>query len=219
MQPSGHPAHSNLYVKGLPSELEQGELQQLFQIFGAIESCRIVRDMSTGASKGYGFVKFSTVQNAIDAIKGLNGSTLGSNQVEVKFADVDIGPAPLGKLHRSLAAAKGRVPFSVGGPSRCLDPAHGRSTFIQSAVDFDIGMWSGESSTLMHSGRSKSGLLVFLTRCEDSIRQPVRQKYASHLDRTGAGEQAAVGFCCQSLAFVTQTSHNHLVRGYRDTTL
>ena len=137
MQPNGHPAHSNLYVKGLPPELEQGELQQLFQIFGAIESCRIVRDMSTGVSKGYGFVKFSAVQNAVDAIKGLHGSTLGASTVEVKLADVDIGPAPSGKLCRSRATAKGRVGNRESGRVNVdVQPApHGRSTWLQATVD------------------------------------------------------------------------------------
>jgi splicing factor 1 len=92
------PQHSNLYVKGLPPELDQGTLQQLFQTFGAIESCRIVQDKITGLSKGYGFVKFSSVQSAQQAIDGLNGSTLGEHSLEVKFADTDAGPSPLGKL-------------------------------------------------------------------------------------------------------------------------
>jgi RNA recognition motif-containing protein len=85
-----------LYVKGLPTELDQGTLQQLFQAYGAIESCRIVRDVNTGVSKGFGFVKFSTVQNAEDAIREVNGSTIRDHILEVKFADVDAGPAPLG---------------------------------------------------------------------------------------------------------------------------
>ena len=190
MQPNGHPAHSNLYVKGLPLELEQGELQQLFQIFGAIESCRIVRDMSTGVSKGYGFVKFSAVQNAVDAIKGLHGSTLGSSTVEVKLADVDIGPAPSGKLFTccregtGALAAEWQKSMSATGPM---------------AVHVFKRPWKWT----LHVPRATSTFNRFrkrcivqcsglLTRCQDSIGQPVRQELAPQLDRTGAERALAV---------------------------
>lgn len=186
-------AHSNLYIKGLPLELEQGELQQLFQIFGAIESCRIVRDMSTGLSKGYGFVKFSAVQNAVDAIKGLNGSTLGSNQVEVKFADVDIGPAPLGE-HHSVAATKGWV-LSRPSDSMWLRPSVVKRPCIENLYFAAVIVIVIVNAYLKQCNRISG----FWNRCQDSIRQPVRQKFTSQLDRTGAKAHLCFA-ACQFLA-------------------
>ena len=98
MQQSGEPGHSNLYVKGLPPDVDQGTLQQLFQAYGAIESCRIVRDVNTGVSKGYGFCKLSAREDAEKAIKAINGSSIRNHVLEVKYADVDAGPAPLGAI-------------------------------------------------------------------------------------------------------------------------
>ena len=96
MQQAGDPGHSNLYVKGLPPDVDQGTLQQLFQAYGAIESCRIVRDVNTGVSKGYGFCKLSSREDAEKAIRAINGSSIRNHVLEVKYADVDAGPAPLG---------------------------------------------------------------------------------------------------------------------------
>lgn len=158
MQPNGHPAHSNLYVRGLPPELSQGDLQQLFQVFGAIEAVRLVREQSTGVSKGFGFVKFSTlevrrllrefcryhcngvniacgslarcvlVQDAVEAIQAMHGSTLGSATIEVKFADVDLGTAPSGEPASHSRVCHTRVCQAVGAravnwQTRCLQAA------------------------------------------------------------------------------------------------
>ncbi|BDA45005.1 probable ELAV-like protein 2 [Coccomyxa sp. Obi] len=88
--------HANLYVRNLPTDLDEGTLQQLFQSFGALECCRVVREASSGKSCGYGFVKFSCVSSAEAAIKGVSGARLSSNILEVKFADMDAGPSPIG---------------------------------------------------------------------------------------------------------------------------
>lgn len=89
--------HANLYVRNLPTDLDEGTFQQLFQSFGALECCRVVREASSGKSCGYGFVKFSCVSSAEAAIKGVNGARLRSNILQVKFADMDAGPSPTGK--------------------------------------------------------------------------------------------------------------------------
>ena len=88
--------HANLYVRNLPTDLDEGTLQQLFQSFGALEDCRVVKEASNGVSRGYGFVKFSSVPAAEAAIKALNGATLSSNVLEVRFAEMDAVPALLG---------------------------------------------------------------------------------------------------------------------------
>ena len=89
--------HANLFVRNLPTDLDEGTLQQLFQGFGALECCRVVRQIGSGKSCGYGFVKFSCVSSAEAAIKGLNGARLSSNTLHVKFADMDAGPYPIGE--------------------------------------------------------------------------------------------------------------------------
>ena len=94
---AGGPSHSNVFIRGLPASLDQLTLQQLFQSFGAIESCRLQKDPSTGQSKGYGFVKFATIEAAEHAIKSLDGSSLSGSQIQVKFASSDIDASSGGR--------------------------------------------------------------------------------------------------------------------------
>ncbi|KAL3133214.1 hypothetical protein ABBQ38_007101 [Trebouxia sp. C0009 RCD-2024] len=98
--------HSNLYVKNLPANVDEPALWQLFSRCGTIEAARVVRSKAQ-ASKGYGFVKFQHVQQAVDAIRTFNGFALNNHPLEVKFADQDAGP-PLSEL-ASLFAQFGTV--------------------------------------------------------------------------------------------------------------
>ena len=51
----------------------------MFSEFGAIISSKVVLDPVTGKSKGSGFVKFSSVEEAEGAIDGLNGQVFESS--------------------------------------------------------------------------------------------------------------------------------------------
>ncbi|KAL0025180.1 hypothetical protein WJX77_005036 [Trebouxia sp. C0004] len=83
--------HSNLYVKNLPADIDEPALWQLFSRCGTIEAARVVRSKAQ-TSKGYGFVKYQHVHQAMDAIQAFNGFNWNSYQLEVKFADQDAGP-------------------------------------------------------------------------------------------------------------------------------
>lgn len=94
----GEATHSNLYVRNLTAEVDEGLLQRFFSPFGQIESCRIVKNARTQASKGYGFVKFGSVESAQDAIAQLNGTACAGSLLEVKFADADAGRQGSGQV-------------------------------------------------------------------------------------------------------------------------
>ena len=94
---AGGASHSNVFIRGLPASLDQLTLQQLFQSFGAIESCRLQKDQLTGQSKGYGFVKFASIEAAEHAIQSLDGSSLSGSQIQVKFASSDIDASSGGR--------------------------------------------------------------------------------------------------------------------------
>ena len=49
-----------LFVGGLPTGLTKHELQAYFSQFGKILDCTIKYNPKTGASRGFGFVKFLT---------------------------------------------------------------------------------------------------------------------------------------------------------------
>lgn len=60
------------------------KLQELFQKFGNILSCKVVM-FEDGKSKGYGFVQFESEESANTAIENLNGTTVEGKQMYVLF--------------------------------------------------------------------------------------------------------------------------------------
>ncbi|PIN11134.1 Polyadenylate-binding protein (RRM superfamily) [Handroanthus impetiginosus] len=72
----------NVFVKNLSDSVDNVKLQEMFQKFGNILSCKVVTS-DDGKSKGYGFVQFESETSAKDAIEKLNGSTDGGKQMYV----------------------------------------------------------------------------------------------------------------------------------------
>jgi len=81
--------HSNLYVKNLPERVDELQLKTLFSLHGNVESCCVIRDVTTQISRGFGFVKFATFSDAVNAIANMNGKVLHKKSIEVKFANTD----------------------------------------------------------------------------------------------------------------------------------
>jgi hypothetical protein len=52
--------HSNLYVKNIPEDVTEEQLEALFRVYGTVDSCRLVRNLKTNLSRGYGFVRYNT---------------------------------------------------------------------------------------------------------------------------------------------------------------
>ncbi|XP_035726150.1 ELAV-like protein 1 isoform X5 [Vespa mandarinia] len=80
---------ANLYVSGLPKNMTQQDLENLFNPYGRIITSRILCDNITGLSKGVGFIRFDQRVEAERAIQELNGSVpKGSSEpITVKFAN------------------------------------------------------------------------------------------------------------------------------------
>ena len=74
-----------LFVFHLPPDLSDPALLTLFSHYGVVLSCKVITNPQTGASKGYGFVNFATLESAKAAIQGLNGYKLGTKFLKVQF--------------------------------------------------------------------------------------------------------------------------------------
>lgn len=77
---------TNLYIGYLPPTLDDDTLIQLFAPFGEIVMAKVIKDRITGLSKGYGFVKYSNVQQANTAIASMNGHHLDGRTIAVRVA-------------------------------------------------------------------------------------------------------------------------------------
>lgn len=82
----GHP-DSLLFVGNLPLSYCMQKLRELFSSYGEILRCFIVYSVSTGKSKGYGFVEFSTRDEAMLAKQKMATKVVGLRSLRVDFAD------------------------------------------------------------------------------------------------------------------------------------
>jgi RNA recognition motif-containing protein len=76
-----------LFVAGLPYDLDDAELNEIFEKFGAVKSAKVVMDRETGKSKGFGFVEMVEDADGRDAIEHLNDISLGKKPLVVKQAE------------------------------------------------------------------------------------------------------------------------------------
>jgi len=100
--------HSNLMVRNIPPEINEVVLRSLFETYGNVLSCRILKSWYRG-SPNVGFVKFSQVEEAQLAIQYMHSAKIENNRIEVRFADQDIGerrPAYDDSSHRHPSPRK-----------------------------------------------------------------------------------------------------------------
>ena len=70
----------NIFVAGLPYDLDDAELEEIFEKFGPVVSAKVSIDRNTGKSRGFGFVTMKNAEDGKDAIELLNDITLGRNK-------------------------------------------------------------------------------------------------------------------------------------------
>jgi ELAV like protein 2/3/4 len=79
---------TNLFIGNLTPDVLTDQLKEMFEPFGDIESCRVMVDSATQTSRGFGFVKFRTPDQASYAIHCMNNSSSKEgSKLLVKFAN------------------------------------------------------------------------------------------------------------------------------------
>ena len=75
-----------VYVGQISGTVTEDELQKLFSVVGTVASVHLVIDPVSGESRGCGYVRMSTEEEAREAIDLLNGAKLGDRLIVVKNA-------------------------------------------------------------------------------------------------------------------------------------
>ena len=90
-----------LFVAGLPYDLDDAELEEIFEKFGAVVSARVAMDRETGKSKGFGFVEMQNDEEGKEAIEHLKDISLGKKPLVVTQAEERSAPKDRGNGPRS----------------------------------------------------------------------------------------------------------------------
>lgn len=76
----------NIFVGNLAKEVTDDVLTTEFSVYGKVKSVKIIRDLFSGESKGFGFVEMSSKQEAEEAISKLNTKELSGKKITVNEA-------------------------------------------------------------------------------------------------------------------------------------
>jgi RNA recognition motif-containing protein len=76
----------NIYVGNLSYEVTEEDLKKAFEVFGGVDTVKVIKDNYTGRSKGFGFVEMPDKAEAQSAIEGLNGKDLKGRSLNISQA-------------------------------------------------------------------------------------------------------------------------------------
>ncbi|MBM3440166.1 MAG: RNA-binding protein [Bacteroidetes bacterium] len=82
----------NLFVAGLPYDLDDAELEEIFEKFGPVVSAKVTMDRDTGKSRGFGFVRMQNAEDGKQAIELLNDIQLGKNKKPLVVKEAEDRP-------------------------------------------------------------------------------------------------------------------------------
>jgi cold-inducible RNA-binding protein len=77
----------NLFVAGLPYDFDDVDLKEMFELYGEVNSAKVILDRETGKSRGFGFVDMPDDNEAQQAIETLDGAGLKGKTMSVKEAE------------------------------------------------------------------------------------------------------------------------------------
>ncbi|XP_068631668.1 splicing factor U2AF 50 kDa subunit isoform X1 [Battus philenor] len=95
-----------IFIGGLPNYLNEDQVKELLMSFGQLRAFNLVKDSSTGLSKGYAFAEYVDISMTDQAIAGLNGMQLGDKKLIVQRASI-------GAKNSTLAAMTGAAPVTL----------------------------------------------------------------------------------------------------------
>jgi nucleolysin TIA-1/TIAR len=104
--------HFHIFVGDLSNEVNDEVLQQAFSAFGTISEARVMWDMKTGRTRGYGFVAFRDRSEAEKALSQMDGEFLGSRAIRCNWANQK-GQPSIGQ--QQAMAAMGMTPTTPFG--------------------------------------------------------------------------------------------------------
>ncbi|XP_023012635.1 protein sex-lethal isoform X2 [Leptinotarsa decemlineata] len=77
---------TKLIVNYIPQFATENDLAQIFGPLGQLENIKIMKDFKTGYSFGFGFVKYSSPEEAAKAIAVLNGFNFRNKRLKVSYS-------------------------------------------------------------------------------------------------------------------------------------
>ncbi|KAK8915455.1 Oligouridylate-binding protein 1 [Metarhizium anisopliae] len=117
-------SHFHIFVGDLSNEVNDDILLQAFSAFGTVSEARVMWDMKTGRTRGYGFVAFRDRSDAEKALSSMDGEWLGSRAIRCNWANQKGQPSI---AQQQAMQAMGLTPTTPFGHHQF--PAHGVGSY------------------------------------------------------------------------------------------
>ncbi|EOR03912.1 hypothetical protein E3P89_01240 [Wallemia ichthyophaga] len=78
--------NSKIYISNLSWNTGDEGLVQAFSPFGQIQDYVVMKDRSTGRSRGFGFVTYANDKEALSALESMNEVELDGRRIRVSYA-------------------------------------------------------------------------------------------------------------------------------------
>lgn len=97
-----------IFVRNLSGETTEDDLRQAFEGFGQVRSVTIVMDAGEGKSRGFGFVIMPAANEALNAIKKMDGKDFRGRKIKVEKSRTNAKARSL-RRKRSRSGTGGRA--------------------------------------------------------------------------------------------------------------
>ncbi len=104
---------TKLFVGGIPADMDEQELIDIFTEFGSVVAANVVRDKRAQASRRYGFVEMDTEDAAVKAISLLHGGSIDGQEISVKPVIPDLKKTEIVIGRRKVDIPKKKSKFSA----------------------------------------------------------------------------------------------------------
>ncbi|KAI0348707.1 RNA-binding domain-containing protein [Trametopsis cervina] len=135
--------HYHVFVGDLSPEVNDEVLGKAFSAFGTLSDARVMWDMNSGKSRGYGFLAFRDKTDAEQAIATMNGEWLGSRAIRVNWANQKTQGAPApGRPGGGSIGSSSPAPMNfTGGPTSyesivTQTPAYNSTVYVGNLVPY-----------------------------------------------------------------------------------
>ena len=75
-----------LFVGNIPFSMTEEELRTIFEEYGSILSCKLIVDLETGKSRGFGFIEYASKEDAQKAIDQVHDQEVKGKKLVVNEA-------------------------------------------------------------------------------------------------------------------------------------
>jgi RNA recognition motif-containing protein len=108
----------NIFVGNLAKDVTDDDLQNLFNEYGSVKSVKVIRDLFSGESKGFGFIEMPGLSEAQKAINALNTVDVKGKKITVNEARPKTDKRPGGGSGGGRGQGRGNTGGSSSGGGR-----------------------------------------------------------------------------------------------------